>query len=429
MGRKLRLAAALALATAGAPALATNGMRMIGFGPVQGSMGGVGVGATLDSCSVLSNPAGLTELGRRLDVGLSWFKPTVDYKASESPLPPGFGGAVVAQPDKKIDSDRGGSPIPAIGFVIPVGPNLAAGVGVFGVAGMGVDYPVNLYGGRTYSSYLQARLTPAIAYRFNDQWSAGLTINAMAAQMKYDVAAGFGQVAHDTATSFGYGATVGLQFRPSKEVSVGVAYETKSTFQDFSFDVPAHSAVDPVTFTPVPVPGGKDKLKFDQPAVATAGFAIQATEAVLVAADLEWIQWSDTNGKSQPKYTNDTNQTGAMPWNLSWSDQWVVKLGAQVAATPQLKVRVGYNYGKDPLDRSRAFENIAFPAIAEHHFTAGLGYSVGDSLIVNLGGMYAPQASLTGANPTYPAQGGQAIAFYTTSMSQYQIDAGVSYRF
>ena len=43
--RMMHLAAALALAIA-TPAHATNGMRMIGFGPVQNSMGGVGVGAT-----------------------------------------------------------------------------------------------------------------------------------------------------------------------------------------------------------------------------------------------------------------------------------------------------------------------------------------------------------------------------------------------
>ncbi len=51
---KIPAAVLLALAIA-TPAHATNGMRMIGFGPVQNSMGGVGVGATLDAASVLSN--------------------------------------------------------------------------------------------------------------------------------------------------------------------------------------------------------------------------------------------------------------------------------------------------------------------------------------------------------------------------------------
>lgn len=424
MSAMMRLAVAAAVLLAGLPAQATNGMRMIGFGPVQDSMGGVGVGATLDGSAVLSNPAGLTELGRRLDVGLTWFKPTVDYKATEPVPSPYPTGAFVAQPGVTMDSNRGGSPIPAIGAVIPVGSGFTVGLGLFGVAGMGVDYDPNLYGGRTYTSYLQARFAPGVAYRFNDQWSAGLTLNAMLAQMKWDVAAGFGQVPHDTATSFGYGATVGVQFRPMKTVAIGLAYETKSVFADFSFDVPQHDVPNPAPPPPAfTVPGGKDKLKFDQPAVATLGVAVSPIEMLLVAADLEWIQWSSTNGANKPKFTNDTNMTGAMPWNLNWKDQWVVKLGGQIAATPELKVRLGWNYGKQPLDKERAFEGIAFPAIAEHHVTAGVGYDFSPAFAANIGGMYAPKAKLSGANMN------QGLASYETSMSQYSIDAGVSYRF
>ncbi len=423
-----RLVAVVAVLAAAVPARATNGMRMIGFGPVQGSMGGVGVGATLDASSVASNPAGLTELGGRLDVGATWFKPTVDYQATEAQMPPGFTGAVVAQPGQVIDSRRGGSLIPAVGAAFPVGDSLALGIGLFGVAGMGVNYPSNLYGGPTYTSYMQARLTPGLGWKINDAWSVGVTFNAMLAQMKWDVAAGFGQQPHDTASSYGYGATFGVKFRPVKSVALGLAYETKSIFQEFKFDVPAHGGVNPATFAPVPFPGGTDRLQFDQPSVTTLGAAWSPIEALLLAADLEWIRWSQTNGKNQPTFNNDTMATGAMPWNMNWEDQMVLKVGAQFQAPRGVKVRVGYNYGKMPLDPDRAFENIAFPAVAEHHFTAGLGWDVG-AWGVNVGGTYAPRATLKGSNGAYPAMGGQAIASYETRMSQYAVDLGVSYRF
>ena len=429
MTRAARFAAAAAVVLVCAPAGATNGMRMIGFGPVQSSMGGAGVGATLDGCSMASNPAGIADMGMRLDLGLSWFKPTVEYSATESPLPPGFAGAVVARPGQTIDSDRGGSPIPALAFALPLGAGFTGGLGMFAVAGMGVDHPQNLYGGRTYSSYLQARLTPTLAYRINEMFSAGLTFNAMLAQMKFDVAKGFGQVPHDTATSLGYGATLGLKFKPMKELALGVAYETKSTFQEFKFDVPAHVGVNPADFSQVNFPGGQDKLKFNQPSSFAFGAAVSPMEALLLAVDVQWIRWSETNGKNQPAYTNNTNLTGAMPWNLNWKDQWVVKVGGQLAATSALKLRLGWNYGKLPLDKNRAFENIAFPAIAEHHITGGLGWDATRTLTVNAGGMYAPQAKIAGANAAYPVQGGQAIASYETKMSQWQADLGISYRF
>jgi long-chain fatty acid transport protein len=381
---------------------------MIGFGPVQDSMGGVGVGATLDASSILSNPAGIADLGQRLDVGFSYFKPTVSYDATASM--PGFG--LVANDGATIDSDRGGSPIPAIAYVRPITDALSVGVGVFGVAGMGVDYQSNLYSSPTLTSYLQGRVTPGVAYKLMEGLSVGLTANIMMAQMKYDVASAFGQAEHDTASSIGIGATVGVKYSPVKIVTLGAAYETKSSFQDFSFDVP----------------GGTDKLAFDQPQSFTVGASVTPIETLILAADVQWINWSDTMGENLPEYTNVTT---SMPFNMNWSDQTVIKLGAQLTPMKGLDLRAGYNYGKMPLDKDRAFENMAFPAVAEHHITAGVGYQFSDKLAFNIAGMYALEAELSGANPNPPPPygDGQGIGSYTTKMSQFEIDFGATYRF
>jgi long-chain fatty acid transport protein len=387
-------AGCLAVAT---PAFATNGMRMIGFGAVQDSMGGVGVGATLDASSIISNPAGITDLGWRLDVTGGFFKPTVSYKAS------GF----VATQGAELDSNRGGSPIPAIAYVHPVNDRLSAGVGVFGVSGMGVDYDANLYGGPTLTSYMQGRITPGAAYELAEGLSVGVAANLMMAQMKYDVAAGAGQVKHDTANSFGYGATVGIKYSPLQAVTLGAAYETRSSFQDFEFDVP----------------GGTDALAFDQPPSATVGVSVRPVEMLLLAADVQWIGWSETMGNQKPKYTNDVSATGAIPFDMGWDDQWVFKVGAEVAPMPGLKVRAGYDYGKTPLEKERAFENLAFPAVAEHHITLGAGWDAAPRWTVNVAGMYSPSAKLEGGNAL------QGLPEYTTEMSQLQVDLGVAYRF
>jgi long-chain fatty acid transport protein len=247
----------------------------------------------------------------------------------------------------------------------------------------------------------------------------------MLAQMKWNVAGGFGQMMHDTATSPGMGATIGIKATPLQWLSLGAAYETKSYFRDFSFSIPAHDGVNPATFQPVPFLAATDKVTFNQPMNATLGLAVTPVEAVLIAADVQWINWSDTNGASKPVFT--ANTSGTMPWNLGWSDQWVFKVGAQVKVRPDLRIRAGYNYGKMPLDSNRAFENLAFPAVAEHHLSAGLGYDIG-RVTLNAGGTWSPRATLSGANAQYPARGGQAIQSYTTSMSQLSADVGISYR-
>lgn len=422
MQRLLRFLAAGLIAALATPALATNGMRMIGFSPTQNGMGGVGVGATLDSGAVLTNPAGMTELGHRFDASLTWFQPSVEYTAASAD-PINF---PVANDGVKYTSDRGGSPIPNIGYVLPINKELTFGLGAFGVGGMGVDYKPGLYGGATLTSYMNLRVAPAIAYKVNEMFSAGLALNLSGAQMKYDVAAGMGQVAHDTATSFGYGATLGVKITPMKELTFGLAYETKSDFQDFEFTIPSH---DVPTFQPPPapatvtLPGGKDKLAFDQPAVASVGVAYRAIPALLLAVDVQWINWSDVMGKNKPKYTNDTQLTGAMPFNMSWDDQIVYKLGVEVVATEAVKVRAGFDYGKNPLKADRAFENIAFPAVAESHITLGLGWDITPAWGLQVGGMYSPKTTVKGANAAE-----QFIGSYETAMSQYSIDLGVSWK-
>jgi long-chain fatty acid transport protein len=423
---KMRTALLLAALAAIAPgaARATNGMRMIGFSPVQDAMGGVGVGATLDAASLLTNPAGMADLGRRLELGGAYFKPSVSYSATG--IVPGM---IVAQDGATLDSDRGASPIPVVAYVQPLTERLTTGVGVFGVAGMGVDYAANLYNGATLTSYMQGRFTPAAAYRVNDRLTLGVTGNLMVAQMKYDVAAGAGQAAHDTATSVGVGATFGLKFTPVKRVTLGAAYETRSWFQDFSFTVPER----PNPFMPgTTIPGGTDTLAFDQPQSATVGVSVTPVDALLVGVDLQWIDWSSTMGDGLPAYSSDASATGAMPFDMGWSDQWVVKVGAQVMPTARLALRAGYNYGQMPLDPDRAFENLAFPAVSEHHVTAGAGYAFSDRLAVNVAWVYALNAKLEGANaaPPPPMGGtGQGIAAYATEMSQLALDMGLCYRF
>ncbi|MHB8138115.1 MAG: OmpP1/FadL family transporter [Smithellaceae bacterium] len=376
-----------------ASANATNGMRMIGFGPVQNSMGGVSVGLPLDAASILTNPAGMSILPGRIDFGATYFKPNVEYKA--------IGGAS----GTTIDSDRGGSPIPAFGLIIPLGERFRVGIGAYGVAGMGVDYRADLYGSTTYTSYSQMRFVPALSYKINDYVSVGAGINIMYATMEFNVANAMGQLPHPAASSFGYGATVGVLVKPIEQIQIGLAYETKSYFQDYEFNTI----------------GGRDKLDFDQPQSVTLGLGIKPIKDLAIGLDVQWIRWSETNGSNLPKYS--ANQSGAMPWNMDWSDQLVYKVGVQYQVHPLVTLRAGYNYGKMPLNSIRAFENIAFPAVSEHHITAGVGINFTKQLTLNIGGMYSPAAKLTGSNMM------QGILSYDTQMSQYAIDMGLSYTF
>lgn len=402
------LAAAMLLSAA--PAVATNGMRMIGFGPVQNSMGGASVGAPLDAFTIVTNPAGMSDLGRRADGSATLFLPTVKYTVDNS-----YGTAS----GEEQESNKAPSVIPNLGYVAPLSDKLTIGVGAFGISGMGVRYDWDLFGSETQTAYMNLRVAPAASYELSDQLSVGVAVNLMYAQMAWFVMGASGAPKREDGSAFGIGATLGLTYEPVKDLTLGLAYETKSFFGDFEFDIPAHTFNHP-TYGAIPVAAGTEALDFDQPQVVTLGASYRVIEPLLVAADVEWIDWSSTNGKDQPEFTETVAVTN--PWNMNWSDQVVVKLGAEFKATKELAIRAGYNYGKLPLDADRAFENIAFPAVSEHHVTLGAGYAVG-ALTVNVAAVISPEATIEGANPA------QGIPGYETKMSQLAFDLGVGYKF
>lgn len=412
-----RILAAAALTLAATGAHATNGIRMIGFGPVQDGMGGAAVGAPLDAATLISNPAGLAALGGRVDLAGAVIGGDVRYRAT---------GALASGAEQR--SDRRPIALPAAGLVVPVDDRLTAAVGVYGVAGLGVDYPQDLFASKTYTSYAQVRFAPAASYRILPNLSAGAALNLMYATLEYSVSGSLGMPPRDMGVAYGVGATVGLHWQATEALAFGLAYETRSRFQDFAFNVPAHQLVVGMDATGAPitaaVPGGVEELEFDQPAQATLGVGFRPLPSLLLAADLAWIGWSETFGRGGPPLRSDPALTGFSPLDLHWSDQWVVKVGAEWAPAPAVALRAGWNYGAHPLDRSRAFENLILPALAEHHFTVGAGVALG-KVTVQLAAMYAPEVALEAAPPGAP----QLIAGYRTRVAELAVDAGVSYRF
>jgi long-chain fatty acid transport protein len=367
--KKLAVMVALLAAT---PAFAVNGMRMIGFGPVQATMGGVGVGASLDAGTTVSNPAGMADLGGRFDFGAAYFDATV--KATLGPAP--------------FESGRGATPIPGFGLIVPIGKDFRFGIGAYGVAGVGVDYTVG------HTNYSQMRFTPAISWKPIDMLSVGATLNVMYANLDFAVylpPPAF--VVAPGGAAFGFGVTLGAKLNLFSMLDVGVAYESKSSFADFKSNGFDGAAPTPYSFT------------FDQPPALTFGVGLKILPMLLVAADLQWLQWSSTQGAS--------NQIGSFG-TLNWEDQWVLKIGVELAAIDFLKIRAGYNYGKSPVDPNTPAA-VFLPAIAESHVTLGVGLQLASNVALNLGTVISPEATLSGPGGAY-----------TTTVSGFTVEGGLS---
>jgi long-chain fatty acid transport protein len=335
-------------------------------------------------------------------------------------MPAGF---VVANNNAELDSGFGPKALPGVGSVMPLSEKLTAGVGLYVAAGGGVEFTEqNLLGGGVSSLYQQVRLAPAVSYRLLPNLSVGAALNTMWASFEYALAAGIGMEPRETASSLGIGATVGVHYRPVDFLALGVAYETKGNFQDFEYNIPAHQKFNPTTGSFDAHPGGTEKLQLDSPSVVTFGAGVTPLAGLLLTGDVQFIRWSEVAGAGMPALATDPSVTGATPFDMDWSDQWVFKVGAQYEAAPWLTLRAGYNYGKSPLQAGRALENITFPAIAEQHYTAGVGVRWGQATI-DVSGYYASAPALRGSLPEL------GIASYEIKMSQLAVNTGMSYRF
>lgn len=108
---------------------------------------------------------------------------------------------------------------------------------------------------------------------------------------------------------------------------------------------------------------------------------------------------------------------------MNWEDQWVFALGAQYEINDSWTVRAGYNYGQNPVPDDTL--NPLFPAIVEHHITAGFTYTYHD-WDFDFAFVHAfnnDQTNDGAPSPTNPFAG--------TEVSMYQDTASfmISYRF
>src|SRR5436309_4798188 len=365
---------------AGSPAWAANGHLLHGVGAVNSAMGGAGVALPNDALGALNlNPALLTQLDG------SKFEFSAEYNdaknALESSVQTPFGTFSGRTEDK---GDR--SVIPAFGFTVhkPQAP-VAFGVGFLGLAGFGVDYPQDATNpllapqprgfGRVYSNYQLLKIPVTVAIQVSPNLSLGASFNAAHATLTADPAgfatpdcAGpnncvFPRVNNDSA--FGWGLGVGLLYKVTPTLNLGLSYTTKTDFQDFVWNTT-------VANTSLPTYGTARKVKFklDAPPILVGGLGWRPTGRVSIALDGKWINYEKTDG------FKDT---------LGFKDMKVVALGLQFEATPTIILRVGGNHGNSPIDSSNVFQSVPVPAVFENRITAGFGQKVTDSLTLNLG--------------------------------------------
>lgn len=361
--KKWITAAALMAATAAVEA--TEGINLVGIGPVQQGTAGAGVASAKDSTWLILNPAGLTDVGKQVDASFQVFAPyrTVDYGTGKQ-------------------SDNSAFYIPSISASLGCCRENRGhiGIGLYGTSGMGVDYDGGPLGSRTELSV--AKLTVTYAEALENGWSIGAGPVFVLSRLRTDM---MGQ-SDSWDTAEGIGAIFGINKKINDKLKVGASYMTEQFMTEFN-EYDALFA---------------DSLNLPQQ--LTVGLAYNVRTNLEFALDYRWIGWShlDTLGDQ-----------------FGWDDQNIVKAGLTWNATDRLTLRTGVSYGNSPIGSEDVFMNSLFPAIMETHLATGLSYAF-DRVTLNLAYVHALKTDETATG----MGAGTKISMYQNSLT-----LGASWKF
>ena len=379
-------------------AQATNGMNLEGYGPLGMSMGGASMAYDSGLAAMMNNPAtlALTSQGTQLALALHHLGPDV---AVES-----------------VAASGGNSYfMPAVGWGRKDGP-LTYGVGMFAQGGMGTEYgttsPFSMGTGQEVRSELGVgRLIFPVAYEVTPQLALGASLDFVWAMLDVGMVAGRDQVAamggpdigtgNLAAISFsdgsdftgkakgtGWAGKLGLTYRATPALTLGAAYHSKTSLSDLrTGDTGATMALFDGARNPLGSMTGKMRvLDFQWPETYAAGLAGQATPQLMLAADVRRILWADAMENFRMSFNG---MVLTMPQN--WRNQNVFALGLQYRPNDRLGLRIGYNYGKNPVPD--VWLSPLFPATVERHYTAGFDYRVSARGRAAVAVSYAPEAA------------------------------------
>ncbi len=338
------LSAAIAVACAAAlpVAHATNGYMSHAYSPASKGMAGAGESALpQDSLAIVGNPAGLTKLGQRADVGFAWFSPLRKYDgltpdAATGAFAPIGGGAMGTG---TVDSENNDFLIPGFGYTQPIDDKSSVGVALFANGGMNSDYregdtlfglgtfggnnglanpphyqppdpragmqvpgTQQIGGGNAGVNLEQLGISFGYARQVVDNLSLGasfligyqtIEVKGVGAFQGFTETFTQSMIASQTMSgitptnlsdngkdsAWGYGFQVGGLWDINPNVSLGASYRTKMYMGKFD------------KYSDLFAGGGE----FDIPAVGTIGLAVRPNDRLTLALDVQEIWYSDVD--------------------------------------------------------------------------------------------------------------------------------------
>lgn len=436
---------------------ATNGYFLIGFGAKSRAMGGTGVALNMGGMAAAFNPATLIDSSTSINLGAEFFRPQMHIKHENTTL--------LGPTDEVSNHDK--FIIPSMGAVYKWNDKITVGAAMIG-AGMKTEFnqtennsaclTVRQAGGscpptvfnilNTFASteagveLYQIQMLPSIAYKLNKTHTVGATIVMAGQYFRAEGLEDFGSAGFTSGgaastesearlglTGVGFSHSFGLGYR------LGWLGKFKEDKLNVGFNYSARVHMNPFSrYTKLFAEQGD----FDIPENYTLGIAYKVKPEMVVAFDIQQINYSDVAsvGNPGPDASNPseffslcpgTNKEpcklgGPKGLGFGWTDMTIYKLGGEWQYSPKIALRAGYNYGRAPIPNDQVLFNLLAPATVERHLTLGGEYKFQEDIILHVNYMHAFRKTIKG--PT--AFGVGAVTGTNASISMYQDTMGAS---
>ncbi|HYO73744.1 MAG TPA: outer membrane protein transport protein [Archangium sp.] len=325
-------------------------------------MGSTGVASMRDASSIYYNPAGILgvkkldiQLGDSLILGHLGFTPQVTgIEQTQDPMSP-----------------------PPHGYVAyKITDQLAAGVGVFTPFGANSKWPEDFVGRQIAreSQVATFDINPTVAFAPLSWLRLGVGFQAVYGTLEAHrqivlppgspAPGATGEVALSTSTwGVGYNAGVQADLLPGM-LSLGAHFRSRVLMflegnADFSGQVASAFPDQPVL------------LDVELPASLGLGVAFTPMQKLLLAADVNWVQWSSVQ---QLLFEFQTTPALNQPSVKNWEDRWNFHVGGEYMVTDALAVRAGFVYDPTPSPANTLAPDL--PDADRIRVSLGAGYAL-----------------------------------------------------
>ncbi len=345
------------------------------------------VGEANRPSAVYYNPAGISQLGTEVSLGLTTLQPQIDYKS-------GAGNTVQMRRNTFV--------FPHIYFTTPlVKDKFYFGVGESSNWGSGNEWAEDSPATFTRYSMLRNEFENKDymfvgAYKLNDQLSFGIGIDNDDSKINKEKKlfqatqsdANLQLKAKDNTWSY----RLATMFKVNNRHQFGLMYRSPIHHKyegKLYLDNLQHGAstTDYRTYFGDTSYETNVTTKFTLPQSVVLGYSFKPTNKWTFNFDLEWLDWSSVKRQAF-NWVDETDPTRLAvlntgnPQDRDWNSVWSQSLGVEYAATERLRLRGGYAHHQTPIPKETI--DTSFPDSNSHSLTTGLGFDLTKQLTLDL---------------------------------------------